>query len=188
MPESFENVKPSSAMLSLGSNQGDRMGHLEFAVASLARHPEIEIVGVSSVYETTAHVLNSDESQRDYLNAAIHIITSMNPHQLLSACLEIESSRGRKRSPRLRWAPRILDIDILTYGAQRSNDASLTLPHPRLAERRFVLQPLFEIAPDLEIPAPFDRSVQYLLEHCADVASVERYSEMLAAPGKNDKR
>lgn len=171
-------------MLSLGSNLGDRLAHLKFAVASLAGHPGIEVISVSSAYESKAHRLNPDEPHPDFLNAAVHVFTSLDPGQLLNACLSIESRRGRMRSPIARWQPRTLDIDILTYDDLRSNHPTLTLPHPRLAERRFVLQPLLEIAPDLEIPAPFDRSVQYLLEHCADSTSVEQYSERLAEPRK----
>ncbi|MCH8122810.1 MAG: 2-amino-4-hydroxy-6-hydroxymethyldihydropteridine diphosphokinase [Bacteroidetes bacterium] len=184
MAESFEKTQKTSAMLSLGSNQGDRLAHLDFAVVSLANYPGIEFVRASSVYETTAHVLNPDEPQPDFLNATLQVMTSLTPRQLLGACLTIEQKRGRQRSPNARWQPRTLDIDILTYDDLCSNEAALTLPHPRLAERRFVLQPLFEIAPDLKIPAPFDQSVQYLLEHCADNAPVDVFPERLAEPRK----
>ena len=188
MPESVERAPKTNAALSLGSNQGDRLAHLDFAVVSLANYPGIEFVRASSVYETRAHVINSNEPQPDFLNAALQVMTSLTPDQLLGVCLMIEQKRGRIRSPNARWQPRTLDIDILTYNDLCSNDPTLTLPHPRLAERRFVLQPLFEIAPDLEIPAPFDRSVQYLLEQCKDSTSVKQYSERLAEPGKNDTR
>ncbi len=128
-------------------------------------------------------MLDESESQIDYLNAALIIETSLEPGELLSVCLEIERTRGRVQSKTVRWLPRTLDVDILIFGALTLDSAQLSIPHRRMAERRFVLEPLFEIAPDLEIPAPFDHTVQYLLDHCKDAALVERYSGMSQETG-----
>ncbi len=171
------------AALALGSNVGDRESHLRFAVMELEQRPEISVERCSSIYTSEAHVLDETESPNDYLNAAVIVETSLEPDVLLSVCLEIENERGRVRSEAVRWQPRTLDIDILVFGGLTLDSTLLTIPHARMAERRFVLEPLFEIAPDLEIPAPFDHTVQYLLDHCHDTAHVERRAGMSQETG-----
>lgn len=165
-----------TAVLGLGSNIGDRLSHIRYALDALDQDPDTRVVLASSVYESEAHVLEPSDRQEPYLNAACMVETSHTPGSLLALCLRIEAARGRTRSAPLRWRPRTLDIDLLLYDDQSIARPDLTVPHPLIPDRRFVLVPLFEIAPDLKIPSPIDRSVRYLLDHCADDTSVERYT------------
>lgn len=136
----------TEAFLGLGSNLGARAETLAAALRHLHRPPVLEIAAVSSVYETKAVGLTD---QPDFLNLVARIQTSLPPHELLRACLEVEASLGRVRTER--WGPRTIDIDVLTYGEERLSDPLLTLPHPRMLERAFVLAPLAEIAPELNV-------------------------------------
>ncbi len=129
----------------LGSNVGDRTGHLEAALEALAGLGEL--VAVSSLYETAP--IGGPE-QGPYLNAVALLDTTLEPEALLAACLAIERDRGRRR--RVRWGPRPLDLDILTFGDVVVDRPGLTIPHPRLLERRFVVAPLLEVWPEAELP------------------------------------
>jgi 2-amino-4-hydroxy-6-hydroxymethyldihydropteridine diphosphokinase len=131
------------AAIALGSNLGDRAAHLNAAVAALRDTPGIEVVASSPAIETDPV---GPVAQDAFLNAA--------------ALLRIEREQGRVRD--LRWGPRTLDLDLITYGDLVLNEPGLTLPHPRMRERRFVLEPLAMIAPDLRVP-PDHARVQDLL-------------------------
>jgi para-aminobenzoate synthetase component I len=133
-----------TAYLGLGANLGDRHATLSTALARLASAPEVRIARVSPVYETAAVGLTD---QPDFLNLIVELETTLAPHALLDLCLSIEQSLGRVR--RERWGPRTLDLDVLLYADVTLADAQLTLPHPRLHERAFVLVPLADLAPDL---------------------------------------
>ena len=134
------------AYLSLGSNLGERGENLERALALLERE-QIHVVARSSVYETEPQDVMA---QPWFLNIAVACETRLFPLQLLTAALRIEREMGRVR--RLRRGPRLIDIDILLIGNAIIDTPRLTIPHPRMLERRFVLQPLLEIAPDLLHP------------------------------------
>jgi para-aminobenzoate synthetase component 1 len=139
-----------TAYLGLGSNLGDRHAHLTDALGRLAAAPEVRIARVSSVYETTAVCLPGQAPQPDYLNLVLELETTLAPHALLDLCLAIEQQLGRVR--RERWGARTVDLDVLLYGdTELSTDERLTLPHPRLCERAFVLAPLAELAPELRV-------------------------------------
>ncbi|MCS6243699.1 MAG: aminodeoxychorismate synthase component I [Opitutus sp.] len=139
-----------TAYLGLGSNLGDRHAHLANALGRLAAAPEVRIARVSSVYETTALCLPGQAAQPDYLNLVVELETTLEPHGLLDLCLAIEEQLGRVR--RERWGARTIDLDVLLYGAtELCADERLTLPHPRLCERAFVLAPLGELAPELRV-------------------------------------
>lgn len=135
-----------TAFLGLGSNLGDRLGHLAGALRGLAADPAISIVAGSSVYESEPVGIIE---QPDFLNLVVQVETSYPPLALLAVCLGIEARLGRER--RERWGPRLIDIDVLTYDQLRCDEDRLVLPHPRMHERSFVLTPLAEIAPDLEV-------------------------------------
>jgi 2-amino-4-hydroxy-6-hydroxymethyldihydropteridine diphosphokinase len=135
-----------SAYLGIGGNLGDRAWHLAEAVRRLNAPPEIKIAKVSSIYESPAV---GYAAQPDFLNAVVHVTTSLAPHALLARCLQIETALGRVR--RERWGPRTIDIDVLQYDALVLDDPALMLPHPRMRDRSFVLTPLAEIAPELTI-------------------------------------
>ncbi|MGH8937633.1 MAG: 2-amino-4-hydroxy-6-hydroxymethyldihydropteridine diphosphokinase [Acidimicrobiia bacterium] len=133
------------AAIGLGSNLGDRRGHLRAAVQGLREQGEL--VGVSSLYETEP--LGGPE-QGPYLNAVVLLDTELTPSELLEACLELERATGRER--RERWGPRTLDLDLLLYGTEEVDQPGLTVPHPALADRRFVVEPLLELWPEARMP------------------------------------
>ena len=136
----------ATSFLSLGSNLGDRLDHLSKAVTALAKQPKIKVLKVSSVYQTKPV---GGPEQDDYLNAVVKIQTELSAHELLAVTQSIENNEGRVRE--VRWGPRTLDIDVLTYDDLISADDKLTLPHPRISERAFVLVPFFEIDPQATI-------------------------------------
>lgn len=117
--------------------------------------------------------------QPDYLNAVLGCTTRLGPEQLLTALLDIETQAGRRRSDPIRWQARTIDLDLICYDDLSLNTERLTLPHPRLAERLFVLKPLSEIDIDLHIPPPFDQTVRYLLGKCPDKGAVVQTNHVL---------
>ncbi len=131
--------------LGLGSNLGDRMGFLRHGVRGVSHLGRIE--GLSRIYETGP--IGGPE-QPQYLNRVVSLVTDLSPDELLRHCQIVEYQAGRQRG--IRFGPRTLDVDILLYGEQVTRRDALTIPHPRLAQRRFVLDPLFELAPDLVLP------------------------------------
>ena len=137
-----------SGYLGLGSNVGDREEHLRAAIAALPEHG-VEVEAVSSVYETepVGEVLD----QPDFLNAAIRVRTELEPEPLLEVCKAIEVEQGRMVAAS-RHSPRPLDIDLLLLGDLELSTERLTLPHPEVTSRRFVLAPLLELDPDLTLP------------------------------------
>jgi 2-amino-4-hydroxy-6-hydroxymethyldihydropteridine diphosphokinase len=136
----------TKSFLGLGSNLGDRLANLGDAVDLLRGHEGIEIVRSSRVYETAP----VGPPQPDYLNAVIEVETSMSPRALLRTCLEVELSMGRERTEAL--GPRVIDIDVLTYGDDVIDEPGLQIPHPRMHERGFVLVPLLELTADPLLP------------------------------------
>jgi 2-amino-4-hydroxy-6-hydroxymethyldihydropteridine diphosphokinase len=134
--------------LGLGSNVGDRAGHLRAAIEMLGERG-VEVEAVSSGYDTepVGEVLD----QPDFLNAAMRIRTELEPEALLDVCKEIEAERGRALDAP-RHSPRPLDVDLLLLGDLELSTDRLTLPHPEVTSRRFVLAPLLELDPDLTLP------------------------------------
>ena len=135
------------AYLGLGGNVGHRDRHLSRALFALATHPEISVTRVSRLYESQ---YVGPGSQADFLNACVRINTRLAPRVLLAVLKSLEQRHGREMAGHMR--PRPLDLDILLMDGIIAFDPDLTLPHPRLRERLFVLAPLAEIAPDLEFP------------------------------------
>ena len=146
-----------TAYLGLGSNLGNREEHLQTALARLAA-PDLRVARVSSVYETEPWGFTP---QRWFLNLAAEIETDLFPRQLLSRITKIEQALGRVRT--VKNGPRTMDIDILLYGRAVVRSAQLEIPHPRMAERRFVLAPLAELAPELRHPVTH-QSIRAMLE------------------------
>jgi 2-amino-4-hydroxy-6-hydroxymethyldihydropteridine diphosphokinase len=132
------------AYIALGSNLGDRLAHLQFAVDALAATDRVRVVAVSRVYETAPV---GGPEQDAYLNAVVALATDLGPAELLTRAQRIEADAHRVRAGR--WGPRTLDVDILLYDDLESSDPVLTLPHPRMWERGFVLAPLRDVAPEL---------------------------------------
>ncbi len=137
----------ATAYLGLGSNLGDRLPTLQRAVGLLAAEPAITVTRSSRVYETTSV---GGPPQPDYLNAVLEVETSLSARDLLTACGRVEEALGRVRGER--WGPRTIDIDVLTYGDELIDEPGLTVPHPRMHERGFVLVPLLELCPDPTLP------------------------------------
>lgn len=139
------------AFLALGSNQGDRWAHLRLAVAGLP-----DVTRVSPVYETEP--VGGPAGQPPFLNAVVELETKLSPRRLLEVGLTLEAEAGRVRAER--WGPRPLDVDVLLVGNLVVDEPDLSVPHPRMWERAFVLVPLHDLAPELAGRPPDDPSVR----------------------------
>jgi 2-amino-4-hydroxy-6-hydroxymethyldihydropteridine diphosphokinase len=136
------------AYVGLGGNLGDRESYLRGAVERLRSEPDVEVVGVSRVRETEPV---GYRDQPRFLNAVVALETTLSARALLARLLAIERDLGRERTGP-RYGPRTIDLDLLVHGDEWVDEPGLVVPHPRLAERRFVLEPLVELAPDLVLP------------------------------------
>lgn len=136
------------AVIAIGSNLGDRHARLQGAVSALEDTPEVQVVAISSVYETEP--LESPTGSDKFLNAVVLIDTTLTVHTLLDRALAIEDAFGRERTETN--APRTLDVDVIVVGDRVADDEQLQLPHPRAHERGFVLVPWLEIDPEGQIP------------------------------------
>ena len=130
---------PTRVAIALGSNLGDRHAHMAFAISRLRKI--LTDVRISSIHETAPEGV--DEPQPDYLNAVVAGTTTIGPHELLQALLDIERERGRTRESFR--ASRTLDLDLILYGDEAIDTPELTVPHPRYKDRQFVMKPLAEI-------------------------------------------
>jgi 3-oxoacyl-[acyl-carrier protein] reductase len=156
--------EPTTAYVALGSNLGDRRAHLDRALAELRGRPRVEVLRISSLYETAP--VGGPPGQGPYLNAVAELRTTLPPEALLQTLLDVEDALGRVRAEK--DGPRTIDLDLLLYGDEISDEPLLTLPHPRLHQRLFVLQPLAEIVPGL-VHARLKRTIADLL---SDVSGV----------------
>jgi 2-amino-4-hydroxy-6-hydroxymethyldihydropteridine diphosphokinase len=137
----------ATAFVGIGSNLGDRERYLRRAIDLLSSEDGIEVVAVSTIRETEPV---GPVPQGPFLNGAVRVATSLSPQELLERLLEVENRLGRVREER--FGPRTIDLDLLLYGDETVDELGLTVPHPRLHERRFALEPLAELDPTLEIP------------------------------------
>lgn len=165
----------ATALIALGSNLGDRQRNLDDAVAQLGRQPNVVVLATSRWRETRPIGGPSDQAQ--FLNGAALLGTSLTPQQLHAVLQQIETAAGRTRESR--WAPRTLDLDLLLYDDLVIDTPELTLPHPRMSFRRFVLEPGAEIGPDMKHPM-IGWTVRQLRDHLIDNAS--RYVAAIAGP------
>lgn len=147
----------TQAFIALGTNIEPRFEHLKEAIDLLADQANVKVIRRSFVYET-APVGYLDQAY--FLNMVIEVDTSLAAIQLLDVCQQIEQQLGRKRT--IRFGPRTIDLDILVYNQENRQTERLTMPHPRMHERAFVLVPLADIAPDLNIPGHNETAVQLL--------------------------
>ena len=167
----------SMIYLSLGSNLNDRFGNLQRAVDALQKH--VNITAISPVFATEPW---GDTDQPPFLNICVAAKSDLTPRELLHLIQAIETEMGRE--PSRRWGPRLIDIDILFYDKIIIQDEELTIPHPHLAERAFVLAPLAVIIPDFRHPQT-GLSVQEMLER-VDLSGVERMFEMRFPTGHHE--
>ena len=158
--------------LLIGGNMGDRVASMKEAVEQIGKRCG-QILHQSGLYETAAW---GNTDQPDFLNQAIQIQTGSGPHDLLKTILSIEKNMGRFRNIPL--GPRIIDIDIVFFDNQIISDAGLEVPHPRMSQRRFVLVPLNEIAPDFIHPV-LKITVRELLKNCDDPLPVNKYEPIV---------
>lgn len=153
----------ATAYVALGANIGDPRSQVREAMDALDTSPGIRVGARSRLYVTPPWgVLD----QPAFVNAAVCIETDLSPHDLLQRFMQLEQAAGRVRGGR-RWGPRLLDLDLLVYGQQILDEPGLQLPHPRIAQRAFVLLPLAEIAPELHIPG------QGLVRHLLQMVDVD---------------
>ncbi len=161
----------ATAFIGFGSNLGDRVDFCDRAVTLLGLLPHSRLEAVSSLYETEPVDDGAAPGPGWFLNGAVQLATDITPQSLLEVCREIERSLGR--DPDNRSGPRTLDLDLLLYDDRILNEAGLTIPHPRLHLRRFVLAPLVELAPDLRHPM-LRRTISELLQGLTDPSVVRR--------------
>jgi 2-amino-4-hydroxy-6-hydroxymethyldihydropteridine diphosphokinase len=164
----MEGLIMKRAFLGIGSNLGKREDNLRIAIGRIVEETG-RIEAVSSVYETEPWGFETDNL---FLNMVVKVETSLEPQALLEALLRIEKSMGRRRDKEF-YSSRIIDIDILFYDDIILNENYLKIPHPHLHERRFVLEPLAEIAPDFIHPV-FNKKVSSLLELCKDSGRIRK--------------
>lgn len=162
-------TESSIAYIGFGANVGDRQATIFRALAALKTTPQMCLRKVSSLYETEAV---GYIEQDDFLNGVVEIVTFLTPFVLLQNVQRIEQSLGRKRD--FRWGPRTIDLDILLFDDLVIESKELIIPHQELHNRRFVLQPLAEIAADLRVPR-FEKKVTDLLAETSDKSAIRLY-------------
>ena len=165
-PKKQKNVfteTSAECFIALGSNIEPRGRYIQQALSMIEEHPQIIVEKISSIYETQP--VGGPKGQPLYLNAVAKIKTSLSPHKLLRSLQEIEQSLGRKRNTD--WGPRTIDLDILLIGKEIISTDELIVPHPLMHERKFVMQPLAQIAPNAIHPILM-MSAQTILESLGD--------------------
>ncbi|WP_456272798.1 2-amino-4-hydroxy-6-hydroxymethyldihydropteridine diphosphokinase [Bacillus sp. AK031] len=162
----------NTAYLSLGSNVGNRENYLKEAIKLLNHHHDIEVMKVSSIYETEPVGFTE---QGEFLNLVLEITTSLSAEKLLRQCLQVEKDLGRERE--FRWGPRIIDLDILLYNQENIETEKLIVPHPRMHERAFVLVPLAELSQTIKHPK-LDTSMSALLDEIPDKEGVRLWKQI----------
>lgn len=160
------DAEPVSAVLALGTNLGDRAAYLAAARDLLAATDGVDLEWVGPVLETAP--VGGPQDQGAFLNTVLGVTTDLGPFDLLEVCRLAERQAGRERL--VRWGPRTLDVDVITYGDLISDDPELTLPHPRAGERAFVLAPWHHVRPDAELPG--HGAIADLLTSAADRAGL----------------
>jgi 2-amino-4-hydroxy-6-hydroxymethyldihydropteridine diphosphokinase len=176
-------------LLGLGSNVGDRLETLTAAVYALDDLDGLVVQDVSAVYETPPWPPPDDPravTQEPYYNLAVRGVTSLDPHTLLAETQLLEAAFGRDRRREVRWGPRTLDIDLLVVGDRQLDTPALTLPHPRLAERAFVLVPMLEVWPGGTLPD--GRRLTELLRALAPIEGIELVQRLPDVPGFHIER
>ncbi|MDO8462519.1 MAG: 2-amino-4-hydroxy-6-hydroxymethyldihydropteridine diphosphokinase [Deltaproteobacteria bacterium] len=161
-----------TAFIGIGSNLGDRISLCQQATQKIAALPKTDLIQQSPLYETEPVVLPHQQKEKEpwFINGVVQIETNFEAKELLKNLQEIEGQMGRLRTDR--WAPRIIDLDLLFFDSVVSSAPNLTLPHPEITKRRFVLQPLADIAPDWEHPL-VKKLVRTLLKELEDRSQIK---------------
>ncbi|UZJ37989.1 2-amino-4-hydroxy-6-hydroxymethyldihydropteridine diphosphokinase [Prosthecochloris sp. SCSIO W1103] len=162
-----------TAFIGVGSNIGDRAANLQRALDMLEELPQTSIGKISRIYHSEPF---GSIEQEWFYNAVFQLLTTLSPHALLSFCKKIESHMGRP-AEHLKWGPRIIDLDILLYDDATYDRETLTIPHPEISNRKFVLLPLLDI--DNPLHPVFGKTMAELLEACPDNSTIEPCGHML---------
>lgn len=160
-----------TVFIAFGSNQGDRQDLCDRAVALMGLLPQSTLTGISSYYETEPIDMAHGHDARWFYNGVLRLETQLQPEHLLAICRETE--RGLGRDPALKNVSRPIDLDMLFYGQRIIETPGLTVPHPRLHQRRFVLVPMTELAPDWMHPQ-YEQTMQALLDRLTDTRRVQK--------------
>lgn len=172
------NAAFTKVVLALGSNLGERNDTLSGAVADLVDPPEVRLLAVSPIVQTKA--VGGPPNQPDFLNMVVTAETSFTPRELLEHCQAVENKHHRVRE--VRWGPRTLDVDIITYGDLRSDDPDLTIPHPRAASRAFVLYPWSLIEPAATLEGERISALAARADDYGDLAPFDGFGEFDGLP------
>jgi 2-amino-4-hydroxy-6-hydroxymethyldihydropteridine diphosphokinase len=172
-------TEPVTAFLGLGANVGDRLETITSCLFVLDDVDGIAVEDVSAVYETAPWGV---EDQDPFLNAVVRVRTTLSARALLEDCHRTEAAFGRDRDAEQRWGPRPLDIDLLLYGDEVIDEPDLVVPHPRIAERAFVLVPLMEVFPGGTLP-PDGRRLTQVLNALAPIEGVDLFVRLDDVPG-----
>jgi 2-amino-4-hydroxy-6-hydroxymethyldihydropteridine diphosphokinase len=178
-----------TVLFGLGSNVGDRVETLAAAVFAIDDLDGVVVEDVSAVYETAPWPPPDDPRsvhQEPFHNLVVRAVTSLTPHELLAETQLLETAFGRDRRAEVRWGPRTLDIDLLLFGDQVIDTPTLTIPHPRLAERAFVLVPLVEVLPGGTLPD--GRRITELLRALAPIEGIDLVQRLPEVPGFHIER
>lgn len=169
-------MKPHRAFIGAGSNIGNRLAYLQEACSRLNAHSGLQVTAMSPVYRSEPLGITE---QPEFLNMVIQVSTSLTPHEILRCCSEIELGLGRP-ADHVKWGPRVLDLDLLFYDELIVDTPDLTVPHPLMQERKFVLLPLLDLANPLH--PVLHTTVRELLDICPDRSSVVRTDLKLKNP------
>jgi 2-amino-4-hydroxy-6-hydroxymethyldihydropteridine diphosphokinase len=145
-PTTYPDARAYDAIIALGSNIGDKVGHIDAAVAAFTADGKVTLVRRSANYRTAPWGITDQDW---FVNAAMSIATELPVRELLERCQSVERQLGRERT--MKWGPRVIDLDILVYRDLVLNDPDLVLPHPHMIKRAFVLRPLLDVAPTLRL-------------------------------------
>ncbi len=157
------------AVLGIGTNMGNRQENIDNSLEALSLVPNIDVLRVSPVYETEPWGF---KEQQNFYNIVCEIETALSPEALLGVCLGIEAAMGRVR--RFKNGPRVIDLDVLVYEGESRNTDELILPHPRIGERAFVLAPLRDLYPNLEVLGISYKNFYEKAEFCDECNKVEK--------------
>ncbi len=165
--------------IAIGSNLGDSAQMLQNAIVCMKKNTQLEIVACSPIYQNPA-MLKPDDSteQPDFMNCVVQVESLLSPLSLLDVLHEIEAENGRVRT-QTAWQPRELDLDLLLFEDLSFSTQRLTVPHPSMHERRFVLKPLTDLNPEIFIPEPVNKTAIQALHSCADASSLSRVDLVL---------
>lgn len=158
--------------IAFGSNLGDRLSYIQKAKELIQSHPQIQFIRESRIYDTEPLTLEESDQQDRYLNGVFEVDTTLTLHELVNTLKQFERHLGRH--PAKKWTSRIIDLDILFYGNVVFEDEIVKIPHRQIIHRKFVLQPLHDLCPQMQHPE-FEMTIEEILENTADPLDIKPY-------------